>query len=297
MHRLAQQQRDAVNVLARRMAQPAAAMQRDKISFVFGVTYLWVTALLVGAAPWVIPLLYLAKIVVLLGLRFAIYRRKRWHYFMFDMCYYVNLLLVLLLLFPRPEGLLYTAVWGLATGPTLTAIIAWRNSLVFHSLDKVTSLIIHFEPPLVMFVLRWTDPAMMLKRYAPMARAKGPGPMTMILVSLAAYITWQSAYWVFIWRGRRDKIREGYATSTTHLLADRKSPVFKLTHRLIPRFRPAAFVVVQLFYTLLTLLPTPLYWSARWVHATYLVIVLSLSIWRGACFYFEVFSKRYVAQL
>jgi hypothetical protein len=40
------------------------------------------------------------------------------------------------------------------TGPLASAIITWRNSLVFHSLDKVTSLFIHMYPPLVLTVIR-----------------------------------------------------------------------------------------------------------------------------------------------
>lgn len=31
----------------------------------------------------------------------------------------------------------------LTPGPLASAIITWRNSLVFHSIDKVTSLFIH----------------------------------------------------------------------------------------------------------------------------------------------------------
>ena len=35
------------------------------------------------------------------------------------------------------------------------ASIAWRNSLVFHSLDKVTSTLIHVFPPVLMYNVRW----------------------------------------------------------------------------------------------------------------------------------------------
>lgn len=33
--------------------------------------------------------------------------------------------------------------------------MAWRNSLVFHSLDKVTSVYIHILPALLTYVWRW----------------------------------------------------------------------------------------------------------------------------------------------
>ncbi len=43
----------------------------------------------------------------------------------------------------------------LSTGPLAIASIAWRNSLVFHSLDKVTSTLIHVFPPVLMYNVRW----------------------------------------------------------------------------------------------------------------------------------------------
>jgi hypothetical protein len=36
-------------------------------------------------------------------------------------------------------------------------VLAWRNSLVFHSLDKTTSLFIHLTPNILLYALRWLD--------------------------------------------------------------------------------------------------------------------------------------------
>jgi hypothetical protein len=36
-----------------------------------------------------------------------------------------------------------------------SAIATWRNSLVFHSLDKVISLAIHIFPPFVFMTIRY----------------------------------------------------------------------------------------------------------------------------------------------
>ena len=43
----------------------------------------------------------------------------------------------------------------LANGPLAWAIVVWRNSFVFHSVDKFTSVVIHALPPLVMYCERW----------------------------------------------------------------------------------------------------------------------------------------------
>jgi hypothetical protein len=46
-------------------------------------------------------------------------------------------------------------VFVFANGPLLVAIVAWRNSMVFHSLDKTTSLFIHVFPALLTYCTRW----------------------------------------------------------------------------------------------------------------------------------------------
>lgn len=54
-----------------------------------------------------------------------------------DMCYACNaLLLVHLWLYPK-SSLLARATYAFNTGPLTTSIVAFRNSLVFHDMDKV----------------------------------------------------------------------------------------------------------------------------------------------------------------
>ena len=47
--------------------------------------------------------------------------------------------------------------FSFAMGPLLFGIPCYRNSLVFHSLDRLTSLKIHLGPALAMFMARWYD--------------------------------------------------------------------------------------------------------------------------------------------
>ena len=47
------------------------------------------------------------------------------------------------------------AVFVLSMGPLVWAIVIWRNSLVFHSFDKVTSVFIHLLPALLLHGARF----------------------------------------------------------------------------------------------------------------------------------------------
>ncbi|KAI8824056.1 uncharacterized protein EV422DRAFT_305292 [Fimicolochytrium jonesii] len=310
----------------------AAAKNRDKIAFVVGVTNMWVTALLFGVAPSIMPYFYVVKAAVLLLARLVTYKNNKWHYFMFDMCYFVNFLLFVLIFFRGAHTSLYAATWGLANGPVLVAITAWRNSLVFHSLDKVTSLLIHFDPPLTLFTLRWVmstpisteclhHPLAALTESSLNTTIAGGLPsslsvfrlpahleclsadpphlsfMTLFTTSLAVYMFWQAAYWVFVWTMRADKIAAGYATSTTYMLQNHKSAVAKVANKVAPPYRPAVFMGIQFVYTMITIAPTYLFYHYKWLHATALVASLAMATYNGANYYFEVFSKKYVEEL
>ena len=70
-----------------------------------------------------------------------------------DFCYFTNLLCVVAYLWPSP--VLRRLCFVYANGPLAWAIAAWRNALVFHSLDKTTSIFIHAFPALLTFTWRW----------------------------------------------------------------------------------------------------------------------------------------------
>lgn len=102
---------------------------------------------------------------------------------MFDFCYFANLL-ALLSAFGVVDAS-HTA-FMVINGPVLWAIVMWRNSIVFHSLDKMTSFAIHFLPALCTYVQRWslsehkTQPSFSLS--------------TCLLGPLGFYLGWQFCY-------------------------------------------------------------------------------------------------------
>jgi hypothetical protein len=49
-------------------------------------------------------------------------------------------------------------VHAYSTGPLSWSTLTFRNSLVYHDLDKTTSVMLHLGPALVAWVLRWHMP-------------------------------------------------------------------------------------------------------------------------------------------
>lgn len=106
--------------------------------------------------PLSFPLFYAICIVPLLIIRYFLYKSRKWQYFLVDYCYSVNALYVVHYFFFRDSAALAQVLFAAANGPLAAAIVAWCNSLVFHSLDKTTSLIIHMFPALVSYCYRWS---------------------------------------------------------------------------------------------------------------------------------------------
>ena len=163
----------------------------DKISFTFGVVCIVITELLALRYPQYFSAYYLLLITGLLTnrcykmgvtidnsgcfifhyFRFIEYYAANDHLFMLDFCYFMNLsVLAQTSLFPNCLiwykvryhiscmysycMILMQANYVLSMGVLMMAIVVWQNSLVFHSLDKLTSIFIHVFPPLTLHLYR-----------------------------------------------------------------------------------------------------------------------------------------------
>ena len=101
-----------------------------------------------------IHIAYTLQSAFLLPIRAYYYKKRLWHYFLFDLCYYCNILNFVYLWILPSSPALFLACYCLSHGSLASAVITWRNSLVFHDSDKVTSLFIHIYPPLTFTVIR-----------------------------------------------------------------------------------------------------------------------------------------------
>ncbi|XRB09233.1 glycerophosphocholine acyltransferase [Pycnococcus provasolii] len=133
---------------------PKTVRAIDKFSFTMGVVGLLVTEAVLLQAPQYFWAFFALVMPTLLFLRIYLYTKQKLQYFMYDFCYYVQIT-CFINLFLLPDERLFLVNFAFSHGPLLWAIIAWRNSLVFHSLDKVTSVYIHTFPPLMTWAWRW----------------------------------------------------------------------------------------------------------------------------------------------
>jgi len=153
-----------------------------------------------------------------------------------------------------PNDPLFRLVFALCNGPLLFAIIVWRNSYIFHSLDHVCSTIIHALPPLWTYTVRWgaDDYAVSSSgggACAPLAAQEGPAGRADVVGechgfindqpfpaarsfrdAVLAYVLWQALYIAKIeWLDRECSIPE--SLESVARLKYRKKAVCRARHR------------------------------------------------------------------
>lgn len=298
---------------------------RQKVSFYLSVNLIWITCLIMFRHPSFMPLFHTGVLTTLMASRVFLYRRQGYIYFMLDLCYFANLLLMIYLtLLPAHAGLL-SAVWALCQGPVIWGIVQWRNSLVFHSLDKITSCYIHLFPCITLYTLRWLTPDHVLRDHYPAVlqlKANGlsldpasplptadplgsnmfPAYKDMIFWATSAHIVWQLGYSLFVYGIKGKKVTSGLrVTSFSWLLGSahtqKKGVLYTATRNMGSVQSYAVFVFLQFAFTLATMLPTPIYYLSQYAHSLLLIAMLNVAVWNGATYYIEVFGKMYASTL
>mmetsp|Transcript_15872 Transcript_15872/g.24427 ORF Transcript_15872/g.24427 Transcript_15872/m.24427 type:complete len:135 (+) Transcript_15872:668-1072(+) len=121
--------------------------KRDKCTFILGVLLVIFSVFVLGRFPHQLYYHYhCALMFVLIFSKWLYYKKMGWHYYMTDFCYAANLMImVFLLMFPKNDYLFKTC-FLFSNGALAVAIAAFRNQMVFHRYDNLTSLALHIFP-------------------------------------------------------------------------------------------------------------------------------------------------------
>lgn len=279
----------------------------EKVSFVTACLNIFISAYLIGAFPEYFHYWYTIQLIYFMPLRWYKYHKIGYHYFLADLCYFVNMLLMLSIwFFPQSKRLLIST-YCLAFGNNAVAIAMWRNSLVFHSLDKTTTLFIHIMPCATLHVLVHLIPKQMQLdkfpaihtiKYSTPEAPEHYGLKDMIIWATLPYAIWQLSYHFLITIRKRAKIAAGRPTSFTWLRRSyRGNFLGKFVLSFPDSMQEAVFMCIQYCYALLTMLPCPIWFWYPWASASFMLFVFSYASWNGATYYIDVFGKRMEKEL
>ena len=197
------------------------------------------TAFIIGRVPSRYYVYWTIKSVLLFTWRFFSYRRKSLQWLMLELCYFGNFVgLIHVWFFPESIAQRRLA-FAFASGPLMFSIAAMRNSLVFHDVDKSTTLMMHASPAMAAWTLRWYDTVNV--SMAPIG-VRTDAFCELVAKPVAVYIVWVVAYYLIVFKLRQrpnPQRRAGSPCSTSwYPRIPRKIKKSPVSSRSSPRSRP-----------------------------------------------------------
>lgn len=278
----------------------------NKVTYCIGVVAFGLFCYLLGSRPQDIPYVYCAFFLIAAPLRWIYYRSKKWHYFLLDFCYYANTIFTAHLLFFPRSAKLFIVCFAFSEGPLAWALIVWRCSLVFSSIDKIVSVLIHLLPGTVIFIIRWWDPSTFTQHALDDTGPWPAWPHTesgqelwtwMFVVPLAAYSLWQMLYWAIVDGLRKQRLLNDPKVLTSYRELSRKaaranSMWWRISGVLGDHNRVVMYAVLQALFTVATMaLTVPMFLSYR-LHCFFQFFKVAAAIWNGGNFFFDVMPRQ-----
>jgi hypothetical protein len=302
--------------------EPSYVRLFDKIGFTLGVLNIAVCQYFLFNYPRYFWLWY-SIVLPLIGFsRWYHFKKTGLQYFLFDFCYFANVLVFInMFLWPRSTTL-FKVMFIFSNGPLTVAILVWRCSLVFHDYDKITSVFIHILPSILYYCGLWYgNEAVHVGNQQAQVTSLCISPMYLSPIHLSdylyaslLYIFWQVIYYIKTEIMDRDKLDRcpELLTSLRWLSTDTKNALARAILKLLRLMRifgssedydaksiktKIVFMSTQFIYTLITFTITPFLYNSQAFHISYIIFIFSISVYYGASFYIDIFSKRYDHQL
>ncbi|KAK4602553.1 hypothetical protein RGQ29_011547 [Quercus rubra] len=304
------QTKEILSKQAVKIAKQAEEHERfiNKVTHLLGVLAFGAFCYLLGARPQDIPYVYCLFYVIFVPLRWIYYRFMKWHYYLLDFCYYANaIFLIDLLLYPRNEKL-FMVCFSFAEGPLAWALIVWRCSLVFSSVDKIVSVLIHLLPGIVFFTIRWWDPATFAAMHPEGTSHRASWPYVdgnsylwtwLFLVPLVGYTLWQALYFLIVDVLRRQRLLRDPEVMTSYRELSKKAQKanniwWRLSGLLGDENRLLMYIVFQGLFTVATMAFTvPIFLSYK-LHVIFQILKVSATVWYGGSFLLEVMPRQVI---
>ncbi|KAL3623631.1 glycerophosphocholine acyltransferase [Castilleja foliolosa] len=304
------QTKEILSKQAVKIAKQAEEHERfiNKVTHLMGVLGFGGFCFILGARPQDVRYVYCLFYVIFVPLRWIYYRYKKWHYYLLDFCYYANtIFLIMLLCYPKNEKL-FMVCFSFAEGPLAWALIIWRCSLVFNSMDKIVSVFIHLLPGLVFFTIRWWDPVFFEAMHPEGTASRLSWPYVeskqylwtwLFAVPLVAYLIWQFVYFLIVNVLRRQRLLRDPEVMTSYRELSKKAQKannmwWRLSGLLGDQNRLFMYILLQAMFTVATTaLTVPIFLSYE-LHVTFQVLKVSATVWNGGNFLLEVMPRQVI---
>ena len=257
---------------------------RQKVVFTKSVLTLVLKTFAVCSGQWLLPWYYAITYPTLIFWRIITYWQAQFQYFCLDFCYFGNLIISLIMWFDPSNPELCSLLFSISNGILYLGAFSFRNSLVFHSVDKMTSTYIHTVPLLLSFGIRWypeetsrywhasfpTDPIL-------------PSWKWNVLVPFLVFATHTVFYTLLV--NVILQPEEHIVTSYRYITA--KKSIKKIFGPNPPYY---VYVTVNWILCVLISMITLVFYKYFYAHVLGLCLLFWYVTWNGAGYYFDVFK-------
>lgn len=273
----------------------------DKITFIVGVMMVIWQAFILGRFPDKFYYDYHTIVLsVLVFSKFVYYKHMGWHYYFTDFCYAANFLLLVFLNFFPKNDYLFKACYFYANGCLAIAVAAFRNQMVFHKFDNLSSLALHIFPQTCLWNLRWHT--MPYEATLPPEKRRFLDIDTtfewkkFFMVPMAYYSVWIVMYYLINFKLAKKRIRErNYDNMFRYYKVQKWS--YNMIYVLGAYWAPAVFLGIHFtFFMGCHIASFPTLYSFE-LHTFLICFWLTCSVWNASCFYMDYFSKKYELSL
>ncbi|VEU19593.1 DEKNAAC100382 [Brettanomyces naardenensis] len=277
-----------------RIHKTTKASQTEKVFFAVTTYIIFLCGLVIGKHPEWFHVLYTVLFAILMPIRIIIYYKIGYAFFLADLCYYVNVLLLIYIWILPSSKMLFVICSSFSFGTLSFAVITWRNKLVLHSIEKSTSTFIHVLPGVVMYVITHQLPyEFKVERFPGSLKLQHWEFMYGILYTSIAYFVWQLSYHYFITIRRADQIKNGQVNSFEYLRkAFAKKPIGKFVNSLPEPFPVVAFTLIQYGYQLTTMSLCPIFFQHKYAASAFVSFIFLTASYNGATYYVDFYGKR-----
>lgn len=288
----------------------------QELCFIMSVSNIIFSAWMLGAIPVYYWIFHLIKNTLYIFAKYKANVKKNWQYFLLDFCYTVNYWSFLyFLLCPLKKNvpyfhnlqylnqfgpMLFRLAFTWSTGVLALSIGVFQNSMIFHSIEHMSILAVHIGPPIVVWSMRWyaadlqnTFPDTFHIGCLNSENCEATKFEILVIPAIAYIFLWTIPYSILIFIVKAKKINDSNYVTMFSYYEDKifkpdkgwKDP--KYLH-----LKQATYMSIHGILCFISFIIAYISWHSFVFHTLYLVILLHISIYNGATYYFRVLLNK-----
>jgi hypothetical protein len=264
---------------------------KKRIAYVVGAFQLVFTPFILFYNMTLAKYIHISKFFVLIPLRFLDFKKRKWHYYMMEFCYYAGVLLNLFILQERLWGGIlnhyFITVYAFASGPLIWAIYLNRDKLFLHSQSHLTTTYIHMTPAMMVWGLRWHNNGVDFKEFYPINMSLSgvwSSYVEMLNLTIPIYMVWAVGYYfyMFIFRWEINK-RKDNMTMYRQFTENDKNQFGKVANKMKSRYtKGLLYILTHILSTLITTFIAMIMFNNYYLNTSFIIFTFLVTNWYGS---------------